>query len=530
MSALLTLRELTVRTGERALLGPLDLELHAGQCLGIVGESGSGKSLTTLALLGLLPPGLQARGALEVDGTAVAIGTRAHAALRGRGLAWVPQDPLAALHPLRTVGAQLYETLRVARGLARQAARNEAQALLARVELPGPAAALDRYPHQFSGGQRQRIAIALALALQPRVLIADEPTSALDARIARGILELLDALRREHGLALVLVSHDLPLVGVYAQRLLVLQRGHVVERGATADVFERPQHAYTRELLAADRLAPVPPAATAPSLLLRASGLRVRYRGAARDALQDVSIELHRGEGLALVGESGSGKSTLGRAVLQLLRGMHGQVHWFDGERAVELTGLRARELRRLRARIGVVFQDPFASLDPRLPVAEIVTEPLRIHGIGDARVRRERASALLHSVGLGDDALDRYPHQFSGGQRQRIAIARALATDPDLLVCDEAVSALDAHHRAAILALLARLKVERGLALLFVTHDLGAAAAVAERIAVLEDGRIVETGAMQDVLRAPRHPHTQALLAARPATRVEAVPAGVEG
>lgn len=517
MSALLSARGLRVDADARALLGPLDLELHTGECLGLVGESGSGKSLTTLALLGLLPPALQARGELHVDGGDVALGSRAHAALRGRMLAWVPQDPLASLHPLRTVGAQLVETLRVAHGHDRATARTQAQALLERVELPDARAALARFPHQFSGGQRQRVSIALALALRPRVLIADEPTSALDARIARGVLDLIDALRREEGLAVLLVSHDLPLVGAYAQRLLVLQRGQVVERGDTARVFAQPAHAYTRELLDADVLASAPPPQADAPTLLKAEGMRVRYPRAPRDALADVSIELRRGEGLALVGESGSGKSTLGRALLRLLRGGQGTVHWIDGAASVDIATLPPHALRAWRARTGVVFQDPYASLDPRLRIVDIVAEPLRIHGRGDAASRRARATELLHAVGLGADALERYPHAFSGGQRQRIAIARALATDPALLVCDEAVSALDAHHRASILALLARLKIERGLALLFVTHDLAAAAAVCERIAVLEGGRIVEAGVTADVLRAPQHPHTQALLAARP-------------
>ena len=509
----IALRALSVDAGMRRLLGPLDLELRAGECLGLVGESGSGKSLTALSLLGLLPEGLQAHGGLVCDGGEVALHSPAHVALRGRTLGWIPQDPLATLHPLRTIGAQLTEALRLLRGLARTQAAREAEALLGRMQLPEPAVALRQYPHQFSGGQRQRIAIALALATAPRVLIADEPTSALDARIARDILDLLDALRREHNLALLLISHDLPLVGAYAQRLLVLQRGVVVERGDTRTVFANPQHDYTRELLAADRLAPLPPARGDAPVLLRGEALRMRYPKATRDALAGVDIELRRGEGLALVGESGSGKSTLGRALLKLLRGVHGRV-LLDG---IDLGTLPAGELRRLRARIGVVFQDPYASLDPRLRIAQIVAEPLRIHGRGDAASRRAKAGALLQAVGLDTDMLDRHPHQFSGGQRQRIAIARALATDPDLLVCDEAVSALDAHHRSAILALLARLKRERGLALLFVTHDFAAAAAVAERIAVLEDGRIVETGATDAVLRAPQHPHTQALLAARP-------------
>lgn len=540
----LSLRRLEVHVGSRRLLGPLDLDLLPGQCLGVVGESGSGKSLTALSLLGLLPLGLHASGALAHDGIDIALNTRAHAALRGRVIGWVPQDPLAALHPLRTVGAQLVETLR-----AHGQPDAEARALLERVQLPEPAVSLRRFPHQFSGGQRQRIAIALALCSRPKYLIADEPTSSLDARIAREVLDLLDALRREDGLGLMLISHDLPLVGAYAEHVLVLQRGDVVERGATAEVFAHPQHAYTRELIEADTLphasvgaasvgaaeaaveapdsAPngfsatsiaasaAPTTAAAPTRakpLLRAEAMRMHYPRAPKPALDDVSLILHRGEGLALLGESGSGKSTLGRAVLRLLRGAQGRV-WLDD---VELTALKGAALRNMRKRIGVVFQDPYASLDPRMRVAEIVGEPLRIHGIGDAASRHVKVGELLMAVGLDPDMGARWPHQFSGGQRQRIAIARALACDPDLLVCDEAVSALDAHHRREILALLATLKRDRGLALLFVTHDLSAAAAVAERIAVLEAGRIVEIGDATEVLRTPQHAHTRALVEAR--------------
>jgi len=570
---------LRVRAGTAPLLGPVDLRLQAGRCLGVVGESGSGKSLTALALLGLLPEGLQTQGriglvretAADAGSSAQApafhpLGSRAHLALRGGTLGWVPQDPLAALHPLHTVGAQLIETLRThAPRMTRGEARTEAGSLLDRVQLPQAQAALARYPHQFSGGQRQRIAIAIALACRPRFLLADEPTSALDARIAREVLDLLDGLRRDEGLGLMLISHDLPLVGAYADEVLVLRRGAVVERGASAAVFAAPQADYTRELLAADALPALAPtahvpasdepqgadsgfadgsaadhatdsdAARAPSAeglattqgaavspgthgsiarspLLRAEGLSMHYRRAPAPALDAVSLDLHRGEGLALLGESGSGKSTLGRALLRLLRGARGRV-WLDGE---DLTTARGPALRALRKRIGVVFQDPYASLDPRMRIEAIVAEQLRIHGIGDARSRSARAAALLADVGLDPALAARWPHQLSGGQRQRVAIARALACDPALLVCDEAVSALDAHHRAGVLALLARLKRERGLALLFVTHDLAAAAAVAERIAVLEAGRIVELGPAAQVLGDPRHAHTQALVAAR--------------
>ncbi len=512
----LALQELRVAIGQRVLLGPLDFELRAGECLAIVGESGAGKSLATQALLGLLPPPLIARGALRVDDRNIGLTSPAHAALRGKVLGWIPQDPLAALHPLRRVGAQLLETLRHS-GFDRDAAQAEAAALLQRVRLPDAHAMLARYPHQLSGGQRQRICIALALATRPRFLIADEPTAALDPGIARGVLELLDGLRRELDVGLLLVSHDLPLVAQIAQRVLVLRHGRCVETGATARVFAAPQAAYTRELLAANRLPPAP-AARPGALLLDVHDVAVRYPRAAQDALRPTALQLHRGECLALVGESGSGKSSLARALLRLLRGpQRGRIVFYEiGLDGIDIAGLSPRALRPLRRRIGVVFQDPYASLDPRMTVAQLIAEPLRIHSIGDAVSRRARATDLLRAVGLEPGMLDRHPHAFSGGQRQRIAIARALATEPELLVCDEAVSALDAQHRAGILQLLGQLKSERGLALLFITHDLAAARALADRIAVMRDGEIVETGDIASVLAAPQHAYTRELLAAR--------------
>jgi peptide/nickel transport system ATP-binding protein len=514
----LSLRALEVGTPSRPLLRLPALELHAGRCTALVGESGSGKSLTVQALLGLLPHGLSATAALDYDGRTIALGSPAHRALAGRGLAWVPQDPLASLHPLKRIGAQLGETLRAVRGLAKSAALDEARGLLERVQLPDPVAALRRYPHEFSGGQRQRIAIALALATQPRVLVADEPTAALDARIAREVLRLLDRLREEQGLAMLLVSHDLPLVAAHAQDVLVLRSGEVVEQGATAEVLARPAHAYTRELVASGAVdahhAPpsAGPGASAP-VVLEARGLRLRYPGATRDALDGVDLVLHRGEALAIVGESGSGKSSFGRVLLRLVRQARGEVRLHHDGRAVDLLALPPRELRRLRSTLGIVFQDPYASLDPRMRVLDLVSEPLRIHGRSDAATLRSKAAALLQQVGLDASMLDRHPHAFSGGQRQRIAIARALAGEPALLLCDEAVSALDAHHRRAILQLLSELKRERGLALLFITHDLAGVALLAERIAVMEHGRIVETGATREVLASPRHAHTRALI-----------------
>jgi peptide/nickel transport system ATP-binding protein len=491
MSARLALRGLQVFAGGERLLGPLDLDIAPGQCLGLVGESGSGKSLTVLALLGLLPPGLRAQGELLVDGGRFELGTRAHHALRGRVIAWMPQDPQASLHPLRTVGAQLVESLRALRGGDTDAARREAIALFERLQLPSPAALLDRHPHQLSGGQRQRVLLALALAGRPRLLLADEPTSALDPRLAQEALALLDGLRRELGLAVLLVSHDLPAVAAHAGQVVILRRGEAVERGESGAVFANPQHDYTRELLAADHLPTLAPAAPGAKLL-ELQSVSVTYPRTKAPAVADVSLELHRGQCLALVGESGSGKSSLGRAVLRLAKhGLGGRI-LLDGE---DLLGAGRDRLRALRRRIGVVFQDPYASLDPRLRVADLVSEPLRIHGLGTPASRRTQALAGLAAVGLDPGLADRYPHQLSGGQRQRVAIARALSTDPELLVCDEAVSALDAHHRAGVLALLARLKRERGLALLFITHDFAAARALAERTVLMKDGRLVAAG-----------------------------------
>ena len=504
-----------------SLVGPLAFEIFPGECVGLIGESGSGKSLTALSLLDLLPPGLQARGTLRVDGGAsLAVGGAAQRALRGRTLAWMPQDPLASLHPLRRVGAQLAESLRALRGMAGAGAARESRDLFAQLELPDPATLLQRYPHQLSGGQRQRVLLAIALAGNPRLLIADEPTSALDPRLAEELLALLQGLRRDRGLALLLISHDLPLVARHADRLAIVQHGQIVETGPTTPLLAAPRHEATRSLLAAERL-PAPQAQALGDELLRVEGLTLHYPRATQAAVAAADLQLHAGECLALLGESGSGKSSLGRALLRLFRGRTAGRITLAGE---DLTASRGRTLRRLRGRVGLVFQDPYASLDPRMRVADIVAEPLRIHGVGDRATRRERARRGLAEVGMGEDAMDRYPHQFSGGQRQRIAIARALACDPDLLVCDEAVSALDARHRAEVLALLAGLKRDRGLALLFITHDLAAARSLGDRIAVMAAGRIVEQGPAVALLGGARTASARRLLGLAGATDVVSI------
>jgi ABC-type glutathione transport system ATPase component len=511
------LRGLSVHlTGrDAALLGPVSLQCAAGECLGLVGESGSGKSLTALSLLGLLPAGLRASGTLQVGGQSLAFNSTEHQQLLGRTMAWVPQDPSAYSHPLRSVGDQVCETIAVLRGVNKNAGKRISLELFSQLELPEPTQLYHRYPHQLSGGQRQRVLFALALAGNPSILIADEPTSALDPRLAREALELLKRLQRQLNLAVLLISHDLPLLRDYAQRVMVLQRGQCVEMGLTKAIFENPQHDYTKTLLAADHL-PTPSPHAIGEKILSVENVSIRYQNAKRDAVENASFELHRGECLVILGESGSGKSSLGRACLRLLKhGVRGEVK-LDGTNIYHAAGLG---LRGLRQRFGIVFQDPAASLNPRHRVWEIITEPLRVSGKHTQAERRRQASLLLAQVGLEDSALDRYRHQFSGGQQQRIAIARALASQPDILFCDEAVSALDAHHRGEIIHLLITIMRERELALVFITHDLVAAKAMADRVLVMDQGQIKEQGAAADIWQKPQHCVTQSILASRPAS-----------
>jgi len=495
------------------LLGPVSLQCGQSECLGLVGESGSGKSLTALSLLGLLPPGLRASGSLQLFGEEVVFNSPQHRALLGRSIAWIPQDASAALHPLRTVGDQLLESIRVLQNLSTGNAGKEMFALLTQLELPEPENLQHRYPHELSGGQRQRVLMAIALAGKPKILLADEPTSALDPRLAREALELLNSLREKLQLAILLISHDLPLLGSYAQRVMVLRHGKVVESGSVEQIFHRAQHSYTRELLAAENM-PAPAPHEVGESILQVKQLRIRYPRAKRNAVDGAQLDLKRGQCLVILGESGSGKSSLGRACLRLIKhGVSGSVE-LDGEDILQASGQRLRQLRR---RIGVVFQDPAASLNPRRKIVDIIGEPLCIQTDMNAQQRRERVTDLLKNVGMDAGALERYRHQFSGGQQQRIAIARALAMSPDILVCDEAVSALDAHHRAEIVRLLGEIMRARKLALVFITHDLACARALADHVAVMDQGRIMEQGSATNIWQHAQHPVTLALLAARP-------------
>lgn len=514
MTPVLQVTNLQVHLSKHAepLLGPLSFQCEQSECLGLVGESGSGKSLTALSLLGLLPPGLRASGRLQFFGEEIVFDSPQHRALLGHAIAWMPQDASAALHPLRTVGDQLCEAIGVLQKLDAKTSRNAALHLFTQLELPEPELLLHRFPHQLSGGQRQRVLLAIALAGNPKLLIADEPTSALDPRLAREALELLESLRKKLKLAILLISHDLPLLGSYARRVMVLQRGKVVETGSVAEVFSNAEHPYTRELLASEHLPALKPHAIGDRIL-QVDKLDIRYPRADKNAVEQARFDLRRGECLVILGESGSGKSTLGRACLRLIRGgVSGSIR-LDGE---DILQARRLHLRAMRRRMGVVFQDPAASLNPRKKIVDIITEPLRIQTRLDAVQRRTRASELLQQVGLDDTALDRYRHQFSGGQQQRIAIARALAMSPDILICDEAVSALDAHHRSAIIGLLGDIVQSRHLAMVFITHDLACARALADQVLVMDKGRILEQGLAPNIWQSPRHPVTRALLASR--------------
>ncbi len=515
MTPILRVENLQVHLSRQTepLLGPLSLQCAESECLGLVGESGSGKSLTALSLLGLLPPGLHVSGKLQLFGEAIVFNSPQHIALLGRAIAWMPQDASAALHPLRTVGDQLCESIGVLQKINSTEAKKAALQLFAQLELPEPEQLQHRYPHQLSGGQRQRVILAIALAGNPKILIADEPTSALDPRLAREALELLDSLRKKLQLAIVLISHDLPLLGAYAQRVMVLKRGKLVESGNIEQIFRHAQQPYTRELLAAEHL-PAPGPHTIGDSILSVDQLSIRYPRANTNAVNEVQFDLKRGECLVVLGESGSGKSSLGRACLRLINhGVSGSVR-LDGEDILQASRQRLRQLRR---RMGVVFQDPAASLNPRKRVVDIIGEPLRIQTNMNAEQRRSRVIELLQQVGMDASALERYRHQFSGGQQQRIAIARALAMSPDILLCDEAVSALDAHHRAEIVRLLGEIVQTRGLALVFITHDLACARALADQVVVMDQGRVLEQGPANIIWQQAKHPVTQALLGARP-------------
>jgi ABC-type glutathione transport system ATPase component len=503
--------------------------LAPGEVLAIVGESGSGKSVTAQTIVGLTrSPNARIEGSVRLgERELIDADDAALREVRGERIAMVFQDPMTSFNPVYRIGRQLTEAMRARRPKATAAeARERAVELLGSVGLPSPERQVDRYPHELSGGMRQRAMIAMALMLEPEVLIADEPTTALDVTIQAQILELLRGLNRERGLATILITHDFGVVAEIADRVLVMHEGRIVERGDLDRVFYAPEDPYTRKLLdAVVRLDQAPPlrASRGASPLLEVTDLVKHFpvrRGLLVDrevdrvrAVDGVSFSVAKGETLGLVGESGSGKSTLSRTVLQLLAPSAGSVR-FEGR---EIAGLSRRRMRPLRAEMQMVFQDPFASLNPRKRIGQIVGEPLRIQGRASGAELRTRVQGLLERVGLSAAHYQRFPHEFSGGQRQRVGIARALALEPKLVIADEPVSALDVSIRAQILDLLAELQDEFGLTYVFVAHDIGVVRHVSDRIAVMHDGKIVEQGPADQVCERPAHSYTRALVAAVP-------------
>jgi peptide/nickel transport system ATP-binding protein len=524
--ALLQIKDLTLSHGQRRLVDGLNLSVNEGEILALAGESGSGKSLTALSVLGLAPPGLEVKGQILLEGQdLLTVPTLALRHIRGGAIGMVFQEPMTALNPLMRIGDQIAEGLILHRGASASEARAGVLQMMARVGLLSSGVTADRYPHQMSGGQRQRAAIAMALAPSPRLILVDEPTTALDVTTEASVVELMTRLVREDGAGLIFITHDLALAAGMADRIAILQNGVKLEDAPPDRLFAHLAHPYSRALAAAARpqhFSPRPPPGRDKPVLSATNLVRTYPRhgrsmgigaGGVR-AVDGVSLDIFRGEIVALVGASGSGKSSLARTLLALEPAQSGQVQLM-GER---FSTTRGPALRRLRTHIQAVFQDPVGSLDPIWTVAQIVAEPLALirPRLSPADVQARVREGLIE-VGLEPEHAHRRPHEFSGGQRQRIAIARALAAEPSVLVLDEATSALDVTTRAQILRLIHDLAGRRGLAVLLVSHDLASVRTLADRVLVMEAGKIVEQGPTDQVFSHPAHPVTQALIAAAP-------------
>ncbi|BCB07878.1 ABC transporter ATP-binding protein [Vreelandella venusta] len=518
---LLRLSEFCVSFDGNVIVDSLSLTVNAGETLAIVGESGSGKSVSALGAINLLPDNASVSGQRWLAETDLnQLAKRDWNGIRGNQVGFVFQEPMTSLNPLHRIGKQIGETLRLHQGLKGQAARTRAKALLEQVKLPRPDELLDAWPHQLSGGQRQRVMIAMAIANNPALLIADEPTTALDVTVQQEILALLKELRDHHGMGVLLISHDLNLVRRHADRVCVMYQGKIQETGSVSDVFNNPQSDYTKALIAAEPEGrPAEPADTTPLLTTRQlsvsfsrprTGLFQR-QPPAFEALKATDLTIAPGETLGIVGESGSGKTTLASAVMRLVASQ-GEVILGD----TTLSQLSGDTLRRQRHRLQMVFQDPYGALSPRMPVFDIVSEGLQFHhpDLTHAEVT-ERVHRTLREVGLPESCAARYPHEFSGGQRQRIAVARAIILEPELLVLDEPTSALDRTVQKQLVTLLRELQARRQLSYLFISHDLAVVRAMAHRIMVLKDGDVVEQGDCLEVLAAPQHPYTKALIEA---------------
>ena len=523
--SVLDIRALSLSIGSTPILKKVSLSVAPGEILGLVGESGSGKSMTSLAVLGLTPPRATLTGEIRLNGQLISNAPDAvMQQVRGRDVGIIFQEPMTALNPVMTIGDQVAETVRLHKKTSRKEALAVARSVLDRVGLPAERFPLTRYPHELSGGQRQRVAIAIAIALTPKLLIADEATTALDVTTQAQVLDLLKRLVREDGMGLILITHDLAVVAETADRVAVMKDGELVEEAPVSCIRTGMAHTYSRRLLANATHAPTrrsrPQADAAP--VLQVEGLVREYGGAPAlfgksktfRAVDQVSLSIQPGESVGLVGESGCGKSTLLRAILALETPQSGRVR----VKGRDITAARGDALKSIRRDIQVVFQDPYGSFDPRWKVSDLVAENFHLLDAKPTPAEaRRRVDEMLERVGLTSNAADRYPHEFSGGQRQRIAIARALITEPSVICLDEAVSALDVSVRAQVLDLLADLSDRLSLSYLFVTHDLSVVRTVTDRLLVMQAGRIVEQGETAAVFAAPSHPYTQKLLAATP-------------
>jgi peptide/nickel transport system ATP-binding protein len=537
----------------------ISFSIPKGKTVGLVGESGSGKSVTSLAMMRLIPspPGRVASGQILMDGKdLLKFSERQMRSIRGNRISMIFQEPMTSLNPVFTIGNQITETLRLHQKMSKKEAWARAAELLEQVGIPHPKERLHTYPHKLSGGQRQRVMIAMAIACKPELLVADEPTTALDVTIQKQILELLASIQKEKGMSMLFITHDLGVIADIADEVVVMYRGEIVEQGPTQEIFKNPKHPYTKGLLACrpsldnrpERLPTItdfmgtdgqeksytPRIQTdtpkrdvevkALPTLLEISGIEKKFpvdKGLFGNvtkwthAIDGVSLQVKRGETLGLVGESGCGKTTLGRTILRLIDPSGGKIV-YDGQ---DITHLTPAQMRPLRRKMQIIFQDPYASLNPRMTVGSILTEPMNIHGIGQNREERMQMTVdLLRTVGLNDNMISRYPHEFSGGQRQRICIARALAVKPEFIVCDESVSALDVSIQAQILNLLLDLREQFNLTYVFISHDLAVVKFISDEVAVMHNGKIVEKNTAQGIYEAPAHDYTRKLLSAIPA------------
>jgi peptide/nickel transport system ATP-binding protein len=524
----LDIQDLVVRLGKGVnvdkIIDGVSLQVHEGETLCVVGESGSGKSVTSLTVMGLLQKGalVPSAGSIRLVGEQLLIASdKRLRQLRATTMAMIFQEPMTALNPVVPVGRQIDEVLRAHTGLDAKERQQRILAMMEQVRLPDVKRIFKSYPHQLSGGQRQRIMIAMALVLEPKLLIADEPTTALDVTTQKQILSLIRDLQKDHGTAVLFITHDMGVVAEIADRVMVMRQGRIVETGALDDILRAPKMEYTRNLLASvPSLVPrTPRPASTEPVVLETAGLGKIYRersffGTGREvaAAQDVTLTLRKGRTLGIVGESGSGKSTVARCIVRLIDPTSGEVRL----RGSEISTLSRQLLRPHRKHIQIVFQDPYRSLNPRVTVGETIAEGPINYGVPRAEALK-RAGELLELVDLPADAISRYPHQFSGGQRQRIAIARALALDPDVLVADEAVSALDVSVQAQVLELLDEIQTRLGIALLFITHDLRVAAQICDEVVVMQHGCVVEQGPAGEVLTHPQQAYTRQLLEAAP-------------